>query len=208
MCSLHQLVPELLERIAELEKRNAELEARLAKYENAHTPPSLQRTRTSKPKSNSPGRPQGHKGSTRPTPVPERIVGATQEECPNCHSVLGSPVKIESRIIEEIPVPKPIIVTEFRLAHYDCPSCREHVIAKHPECPTEGRFGPRALAHITLLKYDDRLPHRKVCRALKREFGLEITPATVLGPHPKGGKVRCRKRRRGSIPVQRSALAL
>jgi transposase len=93
---------------------------------------------------------------------------------------LGEPVKIESRIIEEIPIPKPITVTEFRLAHYDCPSCGEHVIARHPECPTEGRFGPRALAHITLLKYDDRLPHRKVCRTLKREFGLEITPATVL----------------------------
>ncbi len=77
-------------------------------------------------------------------------------------------------------MPKPIKVTEFRVAHYDCPSCGKQVIARHPECPTEGRFGPRALAHITLLKYDDRLPHRKVCRTLEREFGLEISPATVL----------------------------
>jgi transposase len=169
-----------LERIAELEKRNAELEARLARYENAHTPPSLREKKQAKPGSNPPGRPRGYKGSTRPTPEPERVVEVMERECPHCHSLLGEPVKLESRIIEEIPMPRPISVTEFRLAHYDCPSCGEHVVARHPECPAEGRFGPRALAHITLLKYDDRLPHRKVCRALKREFGLEVTPATVL----------------------------
>ncbi len=163
----------------ELEKRNSELEARLAKYENAHTPPS-QREKRVKPKSGSPGRSKGHKGITRPTPEPERTVDVTIDECPTCHSLLGEPVKVESRIIEEIPEPMPITVTEFRIAHYACPSCGEHVIARHPECPTEGRFGPRAMAHITLLKYEDRLPHRKVCRALKREFGLDITPATVL----------------------------
>jgi transposase-like protein len=60
------------------------------------------------------------------------------------------------------------------------PSCGNHVIATHPDCPNEGNFGKRALAHITLLKYSDRLPHRKVCETLEREFGLRITPATVL----------------------------
>jgi len=179
-CPLQQLVSELLERIAQLEKRNAELEARLARYENAHTPPSLQKKKPVKPKSNSPGRPRGHKGRTRPTPEPEKNIDVTLGECPHCHSLLDEPVKVESRIIEEIPEPRAMTVTEFRVAHYDCPSCGEHVVARHPECPTEGRFGPRALAHITLLKYDDRLPLRKVCRTLKREFGLEISPATVL----------------------------
>jgi len=174
------LIDSLNKMVMGLEKRNSELEARLAKYENAHTPPSLQKTKSVKHKSNSPGRPKSYKGSTRPTPEPERIIGVTLEECPHCHSPLEEPIKIETRTIEEIPKPRPVRVTEFRLAHYDCPSCEKHVIARHLECPTEGRFGPRALAHVTLLKYDDRLPHRKVCRTLKREFGLEITPATVL----------------------------
>ena len=39
-CSFPQIVTELSERMAELE-------ARLAKYENAHTPPSLKETRQS-----------------------------------------------------------------------------------------------------------------------------------------------------------------
>jgi transposase len=166
--------------VYELLGRVAELEARLAKYENAHTPPSLKEKSKAKSMSGSPGRPEGYKGSTRPTPEPERTVGVTAEKCPRCHCPMEEPIKIEARTIEEIPEPRPIAVTEFRVAHYDCPSCGEHVVARHPECPTEGRFGPRALAHITMLKYDDRLPHRKVCRTLKREFGLEVTPATVL----------------------------
>lgn len=166
--------------VLELSETVAELEAILARYENAHTPPSLKEKNKVKPKSSSPGRRKGYEGSTRPTAEPERIIGVTLEECPHCHSPLEEPIKIETRTIEEIPEPQPITVTEFRVAHYDCPSCEEHVIARHPECPTEGRFGPRALAHITHLKYDDRLPHRKVCRTLKREFGLEVTLATVL----------------------------
>lgn len=171
-CPFPQLVTELSERVAELE-------ARLAKYENAHTPPSLKEKNKTKNNPGSPGRPKGHKGTTRPTPEPERTVEVTEKMCPRCHSPLGEPVRIESRIIEEIPEPQAITVTEFCLAHYDCP-CGEHVIARHPECPNEGRLGPRAMAHITLLKYDNRLPLRKVSKTLKREFGLEVTPATVL----------------------------
>ena len=107
-CSLRQFVFELLERVdelekrnAELEKRNAELEARLAKYENAHTPPSLREKKPAKSRPNSSGRPEGYEGSTRPTPEPERIVGVTAQECPRCRSPLGEPVRIESRIIED-----------------------------------------------------------------------------------------------------------
>ena len=180
ICLLQQLVSELLGRIVELEKKNSVLEARLAKYENAHTPPSLREKNKIKDKTWSPGRPKGYRGVTRPRPEPDKTIAVTEETCPRCHSSLGKPVRFESRLIEDIPEPKAITVNEFQIAHYNCASCGEHVIARHRGCSSEGRFGPRALAHITLLKYDDRLPHRKVARALKREFSLEITPATVL----------------------------
>ena len=78
-CHLQQLVQELLEQIAELEKRNSELEARLARYENPHTPPSQRKKKpaTLKHGCSSPGRPRGYKGTTRPTPEPERTVEVT-----------------------------------------------------------------------------------------------------------------------------------
>ncbi len=180
-CSLQRLVPELLVRIAELEERNAELEARLARYENAHVPSSRLEKPSSSSKSNGKrGRPAGYEGSTRPVPVPDRVVDVTLDMCPRCRSSLGKPVRIESRVVEEIPLPSPVLVTEFRVAHYECDNCGERVVAKHPELPVVGRFGPRALAHVVLLKYDARLPHEKVVEVIGREHGLWITTATVL----------------------------
>jgi len=43
-----------------------------------------------------------------------------------------------------------------------------------------GRFGNNTIAQATLLKYEDRLPHRKIQDELKRQFGLDISPATIL----------------------------
>ena len=176
----------LLERLRKhidfLEKQVRDLQRRLERYENAHTPPSL-RWKTAKPKKlggGKVGRPRGHEGVTRPQATPTETVPLKLKKCPHCSSRLGKPVKVESRIIEEIPEPRPVKVTEFLVHHYECKSCGEHVAASDSRCPREGVFGPRTLAHITLLKYHGRLPHRKVCETLEREFGLMVSPATVL----------------------------
>ena len=162
-----------------------ELEARLAKYENAHTPPSLRRGRNHRTDQNSrdkgkPGRKLGHEGVTRPQASPDRQVEVTADQCPDCGTDLGDPIRFESKIIEELPEPQPILVTEFRIAHYICPCCHREVTAVEPDCPSEGRFGNNAIAQTTLLKYKDRLPHRKIKDTLKRIYGLNVSPATIL----------------------------
>ena len=43
-----------------------------------------------------------------------------------------------------------------------------------------GRFGRDVLVQATLMKYEERLPHRKVCKTLDRTYGLRVSPATVL----------------------------
>jgi len=43
-----------------------------------------------------------------------------------------------------------------------------------------GKFGNNTIAQATLLKYDDRLPHRKNQTALKRLYELSISPATIF----------------------------
>jgi transposase len=162
-----------------------ELEARLAKYENAHTPPSLRRGRIHKKERNGgdlgkPGRKLGHAGVTRPQSKPNRQVEVTADRCPDCGTELGDPIRIESKIIEEIPEPQPIVITEYRIAHYTCPCCHREVAAVDPDCPSEGRFGNNAIAQTALLKYEDRLPHRKIKDTLRRVYGLDISPATIL----------------------------
>ena len=91
-----------------LRGRIAELESRLARYENAHTPPSLRRGGNRKKDQKEgdkgkPGQKKGHKGLTRQTAKPDRQIEVTRDLCPDCGSKLGSPFKIESKIIEEIP---------------------------------------------------------------------------------------------------------
>lgn len=162
-----------------------ELEARLAKYENAHTPPSLRRGSNRKEEKNGsvkgiPGQKIGHKGVTRPQAKPEKQVDVTTDRCPDCGTELGDAFRIESKIIEDIPQPQPIIVTEYKIAHYRCPSCHREVIANDAGCPNEGIFGNNTIAQTTLLKYEDRLPHRKIQNALKRLHGLNISPATIF----------------------------
>ena len=176
---------EQLKREIELLKAKIrDLEARLAQYENAHTPPSLRRGRNRKKDQNNkkgkPGQKAGHKGVTRPFVSPDRQVELTMDRCPDCGADLGSPFRIDSKIVEEIPEPQPIIVTEYKIAHYKCPCCQKEVVAKDPGCPHEGKFGNNVIALATLLKYEDRLPHRKIRDAMVRLYGLKISPATIL----------------------------
>ena len=168
-----------------LKAKIKELEARLAQYENAHTPPSLRRGRNRKKDQDKndkgkPGQKVGHKGLTRPYATPDRQVEVTMDRCPDCGTDLGSPFRIDSKIVEEIPEPQPIIVTEYKIAHYRCPCCRKEVAAKDPGCPHEGKFGNNVIAQATLLKYEDRIPHRKIHDAMMRIFGLRISPATIF----------------------------
>jgi transposase len=168
-----------------LKDQIAKLEARLAKYENAHTPPSLRRGRKCKREYDEgnrgkPGQKVGHKGVSRPLANPDRQVEVTTDRCPDCGTELDDPIRIESKIIEEIPEPQPITVTEYKIAYYRCPCCHKEVSAIDPDCPVKGRFGNNIIAQTTLMKYEDRLPHRKIQNALRRLHGLNICPATIL----------------------------
>ena len=183
-------IKQLIELVEQLKNENEllkakirELEAKLALYENAHTPPSLRRGRNRKKDNDNKGKPGqkiGHKGITRPCAVPDSQIEVTADRCPDCGAELGTPFRIESKIIEEIPEPQPVMVTEYKIAHYRCPCCRKEVVANDTSCPHKGKFGNNTIAQATLLKYEDRLPHRKIQGTLKRLHGLEISPATIF----------------------------
>jgi transposase len=102
------------------------------------------------------------------------------DRCPDCGTDLGAPFRIDTKIIEEIPEPQPIIVTEYKIGHYICPGCRKKVVSSDPGCPHEGKFGNNVIAQATLLRYDGRMPHRIIQDAMMRLFGLKISPATIL----------------------------
>lgn len=167
------------ENCKKLEKRIEELEKRLAAYENAHTPSSRKIFKQKPRQSNGKiGRSEGIKGSTRAIPKPDRQVENKFDNCPKCKGGLRFLYK-ESKIIEDIPEPQPVIVTEFISNHYHCSNCGE-VVAKPEDCPDSGRFGNNTLVHCSLTRYEDRLPFRKIHDFLKRSHNIEITPASIM----------------------------
>jgi transposase len=173
---------ELEQRVEKLEGIIDRLERRLAFYENPHTPPSRQLIKRppSGGEKGTPGQKEGHAGTTRPTPEPTEHKEATMKNCPHCTSLLGKSKRVVKKIITDIPEPQPVKVTEYILHVYDCPKCHREVIADHPDMPNEGDFGKNTLAHVTLMKYEDRLPLRKIETALKRQFGLDVSPGAIL----------------------------
>lgn len=182
---LEQALAERDKKIAAQGKKIEELERRLALYDNANTPPSQLRyptqhdggQRTGKRFS---GAPKGHPGTTRPIPKPDVVVKPEWKNCPRCGSRLGKPSSVKSRIVEEIPEPQPVVVKEFLEFEGDCRKCGAHVVARHPDCPPEGRFGKTTLVQTTLLKFEERLPHEKIRDVLERQHGLSVATASIF----------------------------
>jgi transposase len=103
-----------------------------------------------------------------------------KEHCECCGSSLGEPSSVDHRIVEEISNPAPRQVINYPVYEYTCPACGSSTVSRHPECPPTGRFGRNALVQATILKFMERLPHRKVTESMMRTYGLMLTPATVL----------------------------
>jgi transposase len=168
---------ELKKQLLAMQKKVIELERRLLAYENAHTPPSLsKKKREPKEPRGKLGALEGHPKWQREQPEPTRTVEHTLDACPHCNHKLKKPFKIERRVIEEIPKPQPIIVTEHLISHYECPHCHKRVKTK-TGLP-KGMFGPNAETLTVLLHFEDRLPLRKTVTALQRQ-GLNMTNVCV-----------------------------
>ena len=101
-------------------QENDKLRNKLHFYENPHTPPSVTTLKKndaeskidSTPKKR--GAPKGHRGATRPTPIPDETKDIIAEHCEKCGSpnlkVLDS---VEKTVIEEMLPPKEIKTTQY-----------------------------------------------------------------------------------------------
>lgn len=168
-----------------LAKKVAELEAKLARYENAHTPPSIRSggfIRSLIPESEkkkSGGKP-GHPGSTRHQLKPTSSIEVMLDNCAHCQAKLGKPFKIGSIIKEEVPEPQPVEVVDYRIGYYECGKCHRISVATHPSLPAQGRFGNNLLTEVSLSKFEERLPVLKIKAHLLRRYQLHVSAATIF----------------------------
>lgn len=173
------LFEQLLKRIEKLEEKNCLLEKRLLMYENAHTPPSLQKKKKRIPRESSGrlGAPKGHPKYEREEPEIDEVIEHKVGTCPYCNSRLDIKEVLEV-LEEEMPELKKIKVFKHLIEWAICPNCKKRVIAKNNAPPD--RFGPILKSKITLLKHDDRLPLRKVKLTLLRDHDFKITHTGIM----------------------------
>ena len=120
---LQQENTRLQEHLTKLTQENTELRRRLQAYENPHTPPSRRPypARRSRGGQRFPGRPRGHRGSTRPRPQPDQVVEPPRKDrCEGCGSPLGEPSLVGHRIVEEISNPAPRQVIDYLEYEWKC----------------------------------------------------------------------------------------
>ncbi len=177
-----------LQRIHDLEKENEELKKRLLFYENPHTPPSvgkLQKAKTTStetiaiPKKR--GAPNGHRGATRTTKEPDEIIDVIAEQCEKCgSSKIEKQEKFEKSVIEDLPPPQKIKITQYNRWEVKCLDCGHEFNSKHPDCPQTGNFGIFLLVYITMLKFHLRGVLRKIQDFLIHNNDFDIS---VKGIH-------------------------
>ena len=182
---------EQMEQISQvLEKEIQDLKAKLLFYENPHTPSSARQLLTPKKKwgtegsTSSPrkrGAPKGHKGATRPTPSPDNTENVVAPECEICGSSNIEPLKqVKKSIIEDLPPPQKIKVTQYHRHKVKCIDCGHEFFSKHRDCPQKGHFGIFLIVYITMLKFHLRGVLRKIQDFLSYSLNFNIS---VKGIH-------------------------
>jgi hypothetical protein len=69
-------------------------------------------------------------------PIKTETIQTPQEnKSKNGNHDLGEPIKTETKIIEDLPPPRKIKVTQFDTDVYRCPNCGAEVRGKHEDCP-------------------------------------------------------------------------
>jgi thiol-disulfide isomerase/thioredoxin len=167
----------LAQRVAELEKRNAELDARLARYENAHTPPSLSGVHMSRVGGNKPGREKGHEGAGRKKPDDiDQKKSLVLKFCPHCGKKVKKHGK-RKRFITDI-LPGKAINTEWDIQRSYCGHCHKIVEPIVTTALPNSRFGLNLALYITFLSVLG-ITLSKIRTILLHDFAVAMSKGTI-----------------------------
>lgn len=209
---------ELLDEVVDLFIENEKLKRKLRKYENPHTPPSKdeRKSRTNfVSKTGLPvGKKTGYKGATRRMNVPTDFLSCFDNVCAQCGKH-NKAKKVKTKIYEEIPEPQPTKIMKAEWGYYEC-KCGHCWESKPKEVPNEGLFGKNLQAHITLLRFDDRLPLRKTISAIERQYQTTLTSKAVYDitkrvadkATPEYGKIKRKIRRSTNLNIDETKIKI
>jgi len=182
----------VIERLKRLAEENAQLreENRLLKLQLQELRDKFFKKNTRQPdepdEPSSPpkkrGAPVGHPGTTRKTPdhVDEHV-DVHLEICPECGGTdLRACQRYEDHYQEDIVLPQ-VRVTRFRHHFYYCRHCQEVVYGVGQGELPGSYIGPVAKSLAAFLRYQMKIPYRKVRQLFRELFHLSFVPSSGPG---------------------------
>jgi hypothetical protein len=129
------------------------------------------------------GAPAGHRGATRKKPEgqPDRTVFVLPEQCPKCCSHnIGLCHDTEEHTQEDIVIIRPVRTRFVKQRGY-CRDCGESFFPLGKGERPKGYIGPVAIAVAGYLRYMIKIPFDGVRKILGGLWGLDLTPAALVG---------------------------
>lgn len=123
------------------------------------------------------GRAVGHPGVSRrrPTELDRTAPIPAPEQCPECGSAFTGRGVTRTRVVEDIEIRRPTIVTEFQIERRWCPTCRQYHEAPVTEALPRHRLGWHVLLFVVFQKVALGLSYGKIRRELATYFGLTVS---------------------------------
>lgn len=123
------------------------------------------------------GRPPGHLGTSRakPTRVDRTEAIPAPESCPDCGSSFSGQGVVRERLIEDLNLQRPTIVTRFLIERRWCPRCRAYHESPVSAALPNHRFGLHVLLFVVYQKVALGLSYTKIQQELRTYFGLTIS---------------------------------
>ena len=123
---------------------------------------------------------KGHKGHMREKPkhVDERK-HIYLTHCPCCSKEVKRSDRTYTRIVEDLPEPQPIVVTEYTIEKQKCFSCKKDLSAIPKNTVSYSPFGVNIITMILTLKYNYRLPIAKIQEFSTAHYQLSFSQGAI-----------------------------
>jgi transposase len=136
-------------------------------------------SRVAKPR----GRPIGHVGSSRPRPsqIDHTQVIPAPDSCPDCGSAFSGRGVTRERVVEDIILVRPTLITKYVIERRWCPHCRTYHEDPLTDALPRHRLGLHVLLFVVYQKVALGLSYAKIQHELRTYFGLRVSAGELPG---------------------------
>jgi transposase len=128
-------------------------------------------------------RPVGHPGSGRPRPtrIDQTEIIEAGDTCPDCGTACTGAGVTRERVVEDIELSRPTVVTKFVIERRWCPRCRTYHESAVTAALPRHRLGLHALLFVVYQKVALGLSYGKIQHELRTYFGLTVSVGELPG---------------------------